>query len=396
MPVSPLFDVWQSDRQALPGASASGRVPFVDLARAVAVVFMVQGHTLAVLLAPQLTGGPIGDAWVYLRGLTSCTFLILSGFSFSLATTRRWSDFQAPGRRVYRRLARYAMLLILGYGMRFPARSLSGLSAVSPAQWQSFAVVDVLQLIAVTLTALQIAVWLLGSPRAFIAWSLAAAAATVLVTPVVVQSGWVTTTPNVLHAYLTTVTGSLFPALPWAAYVFFGAALGGWYARPDPGRVADNRAPAFLYVGLGMVAGGTLLHVLPWSPYGAIDFWSVSPNLFLVKAGSVLIVLSGAIRLVRGVSALPRVVTALSRESLLVYLAHVVLLYGSAWSIGLTQSVGARLEWGPALAWIAGLLAAMSLMAWTWYECKRRLSSVAILVRAVAVTLLVYSLVWQA
>jgi hypothetical protein len=311
-------------------------VPFVDLVRAAAVLFMIQGHALNVLLAPQYAGGPFFHTWVYLRGLTSCTFLMLSGFSFSLATIRRWPEYRVPGRRVYRRMARYLMLLVLGYCMRFPSRSLSGLSTISPDQWQSFAIVDVLQLVAVTLTALQVAVWLLESPRAFMTWSLGAAAVTVLVAPVVSHLGWGATAPIFLRAYLTSATGSLFPALPW-------------------------------------------------SPYGAIEFWTVSPNLFLAKAGSVLIGLAATIWLARGARALPRVVTALSRESLLVYLAHVVLLYGSAWTVGFSQSVGARLGPGPVLVWIAALLAAMSLLAWTWHECKRHLSNATRFVRAIAV-----------
>ena len=356
------------------------------------MLFMVQGHTINVLLAPQYAGGAFSNAWLYLRGLTSCTFLMLSGFSFSVATVRRWPEYRTPGRRVYRRLGRYAMLLVLGYGMRFPARSFAGLAAVSPAQWQTFAVVDILQLIAVTLTLLQVGVWLLDSPGRLMAWSLGAAAVTVLVTPFVSHAVTAHDARIFLGAYLTAGTGSIFPALPWAAYVFFGAALGVWYSRPAAVGPGTDRAPAFLKIGLGMVAAGTLLHALPWQPYGAIEFWAVSPNLFLAKAGSVLIGMAGTIRLVRGVTKLPGIVTALSRESLLVYLAHVVLLYGSAWSVGLTQSVGNRLETGPVVATIMVLLAVMSLLAWTWFLCKRHLSSLAILVRAVAATILIYGL----
>ena len=321
---------------------------------------------------------------------------MLSGFSFSLATVHRWSEFQVPGRRVFRRLGRYLLLLALGYLMRFPARSLSGLSTITPAQWQAFAVVDVLQLIAVTLALLQLAVWLLGSPRTFMAWSFSAAAAIVLVTPMAAHVAWAEAAPLFVGAYLTSNTGSIFPALPWAAYVFFGAGLGVWYARPAPRREADDHAPAFLTIGLAMIAGGTLLHAVPWSPYGYVEFWTVSPNLFLVKAGSVLIGLAAAIRLTRGVRALPGVVTALSRESLLVYLVHVVLLYGSAWTVGLTQNVGARLGPGPVVEWIIALLLAMTLLAWTWYQCKRHLSTVAGLVRATAAAVVVYGLFWQA
>lgn len=62
-------------------ASAPGRsrILFIDLARAVAVLLMVQGHTIDALLAPEYRTSLQYNAWLYLRGLTSCTFLFLSG-----------------------------------------------------------------------------------------------------------------------------------------------------------------------------------------------------------------------------------------------------------------------------------------------------------------------------
>ncbi len=383
-----------SERTILSEPAVSTRVPFVDLARGIAVLFMIQGHTLQVLLDPHYAGGPFSNAWLYLRGLTSCTFLFLSGFSFSLATTPRWTEFRKPGPRVYKRLRRYLLLVVLGYGMRFPARTLAGLSTLSAAQWQTFAIVDVLQLIAVTLALLQVGVWLLASPRVFMRLAFAASALAAVATPFASRVDWASNGHALLGAWLTTNTGSLFPALPWAAYVFFGAGLGVWYAGPRAAPAADDRARTFLKAGAVMVVVGALLHVLPWSPYGAIDFWTLSPNLFLVKSGSVLLGLSGTIRLMRRIKVLPRLVTALSRESLLVYLVHVVLLYGSAWTIGLGQSVGPHLAPASVVGWIAGLLTAMSLLAWTWHECKRQMSSVAVLVRAVAAVAVLYGLVW--
>ncbi len=48
-----------------------------------------------------------------------------------------------------------------------------------------------------------------------------------------------------------------------------------------------------------MILAGVLLHQLPWAPFGDVYFWTISPNLFLVKAGSVLVGVAGAIRLTR-------------------------------------------------------------------------------------------------
>jgi len=365
----------------------------VDLARAAAVLFMVQGHTLNALLDPRYGGGLLGDGWLFLRGLTSCTFLTLSGFSFSLATDRHWAEYRSGGRRVARRLSRYALLLVLGYGMRFPSRTLSGLPAATAQQWQDFAVVDILQLVAVSLTMLQAWTWLASSRERLLAWSLAAAAASVAVTPAVWSAAWTAEVPLFVRAYLTAATGSLFPALPWAAYVFFGAALGLWYRTGGLEARDDAGTRVFSWLGTAMAAAGALLHQLPWAPLGDVYFWAASPNLFLVKAGCVLVLLSGALRLSRRLTRLPRVLTALSRESLLVYLGHGMLIYGSVWTTGLAQSLGPRFSPAATLGWAAALLATSSLAAWAWYECKQRTAPVAAFVRASIALAVLYAVV---
>lgn len=364
---------------------------FVDLARACAVLFMIQGHTLNALLDPRFSGGALGDGWLFLRGLTSCTFLTLSGFSFSMATDRYWDEYRSAGSRIFRRLARYTLLLVLGYGMRFPSRTLAGLSTVPPEQWQTFAVVDILQLVAVALTLLQVLTWLAGTRERTMAWSLAAAAAAVLAAPLASRAGWLSHVPLFVRAYLTADGGSIFPALPWAAYVFFGASLGLWYARQSQSVRNTGSATSFLYLGTAMAAAGTLLHQLPWAPFGDVYFWTVSPNLFLVKAGSVLVGLAAAIRLTAPLTRLPRVLTALSRESLLVYLGHVMLLYGSVWTVGLAQSLGPRFGPAATTGWVAGLLGLMSLLAWTWYQCKQHTAYAAATVRVTLLVAVVYA-----
>ena len=76
---------------ALSSATSRGshRVIFIDLVRALAVAFMLYGHTASALLAPQYQVGRWFDVWQFQRGLTSSLFLLLGGFAFSLATSRR-------------------------------------------------------------------------------------------------------------------------------------------------------------------------------------------------------------------------------------------------------------------------------------------------------------------
>jgi uncharacterized membrane protein len=82
---------------AVPSESQSGgahsrRVIFIDLARALAAVFMLYGHTVSALLAPRYQTGTWFEIWVFQRGLTSTLFLLLSGFAFSIATGRHWAS----------------------------------------------------------------------------------------------------------------------------------------------------------------------------------------------------------------------------------------------------------------------------------------------------------------
>jgi len=78
----------------VPPTSSHGahRVIFIDLVRALAVAFMLYGHTASALLAPRYQVGRWFDVWQFQRGLTSSLFLLLGGFAFSIATSRRWAS----------------------------------------------------------------------------------------------------------------------------------------------------------------------------------------------------------------------------------------------------------------------------------------------------------------
>ena len=91
------------------GSQSSGvhahRVIFIDLARALAAVFMLYGHTVSALLAPRYQTGTWFEVWIFQRGLTSTLFLLLSGFAFSIATGRHWSSHGQLSWAVLRRAA---------------------------------------------------------------------------------------------------------------------------------------------------------------------------------------------------------------------------------------------------------------------------------------------------
>ncbi|MDA1095433.1 MAG: heparan-alpha-glucosaminide N-acetyltransferase domain-containing protein, partial [Acidobacteria bacterium] len=178
------------------------RVIFIDLARAMAVVLMVSGHTSTALLSYAYRTGEWIDVWEFQRGLTSVLFLLLAGFAFSVATARHWSTHTHVSGALLRRLRRFGLFIVLGYGLHFPVPHVAELAAATDQQWRSFLAVDVLQLIGATFIVVQALVMIVRTERAFTASALVLATAVVVAAPTVQGIDWVPLLPLSLAAYM--------------------------------------------------------------------------------------------------------------------------------------------------------------------------------------------------
>lgn len=372
-------------------SSSGARSLFVDLGRSAAVLMMLQGHTIDALLATDLRTGTLYQSWSFLRGLTSCTFLLLSGFVFTIATLRHWPSHLAPGAPVYRRLRRFGFFLILGYALHFPVTSFSRLATMSDERWRSFLVVDVLQCIAVSLLGLQVLVMMTRTPRRY---ALAAAVACVLVVfawPHVWATDW-SFLPDSMAAYLTSNDGSLFPLVPWSGYVLFGAVLGVLYLREGRTNLRAFTNRYLLGGGLMLLGASIVLRWLPADLLGGTTFWYNYPSQFMMRTGLVLLVLSAASRISRSITHRPPLVHALAQESLMVYAVHLCLVYGSIWNNGLYQRIGPQLDWLSAAGFAAGIWSLMILWALAWNWLKRVHPRTARDLRLVTTAVLVWQL----
>jgi uncharacterized membrane protein len=334
------------------------RVIFVDLARAMAIVLMVVGHTSSALLAPEYRTGAWFDAWTFQRGLTSALFLLLSGFAFSVATTRHWPSHVRLSAAVSRRVRRFLLFIVLGYALHFPVLPASALAAASDAQWRSFLSVDVLQLIGVTLLALQALVFVLRSRRIFMVVNFAAAAAIVAGAPALWRVEWGASLPSAVAAYLSPASGSQFPLFPWAAYVFLGAGAGQVYARWGAAHLAYYEIWAMLLPGVALMIAG-----------GAIGGGGIASDVG-IRTGACLLVLAAIAHASRYLTQLPHVFGAVAQESLVVYFVHVCLVYGSIWSPGLIHAFGTTLGLLPTILAAGAVVGAMVALAWHWNRLK--------------------------
>ncbi len=379
---------------ATPAAASAGtagrsRILFIDLARAVAVLLMVQGHTIDALLAPEYRTTLQYNAWLYLRGLTSCTFLFLSGAAFSLTALKHWDDQGHFSPRSFKRVRRLAFFLALGYFIRFPMGRFADLPYATPERWQSFFQVDVLQNVAVTLLGLQVLIGLSRSPRRFAVACGTLATTLVALTPLAHDIDWTGRVPLFLASYLSYGTGSNFPLFPWAGFTLLGAVFGVTAAPWATREHLRELARRLFLIGALLAVSAALLGEFGWFEYGSHDWWRASPLSFVQRFGSVLLLLSLVAAVGHFVTRLTPPLQGLAEESLLVYAVHVALLYGSHWTAGLGPTLGPQPP-GAVLMWALVMIGAMTLMALVWNNVERLHPGLAAVCRATTVVGLLY------
>ncbi|HEU4536358.1 MAG TPA: heparan-alpha-glucosaminide N-acetyltransferase domain-containing protein, partial [Polyangiaceae bacterium] len=277
----------------LPAAErpAAERLAFVDRLRGLATLAMIEVHVVNALLAPDFRGGPAFAALDFVNGLVAPSFLVAAGLSLARSFApgaRPWPD--APTRR---RLAagharRAAALLALGYAMHashLPAALSARGPAAAPA-WALALQTDVLQLIALSLAALALAAALARSARRYAAGALAAAVGCAWLGPVAHLHSW-EPLPLPLATFFTERFGSPFPALPWAAFVALGAALGASGPPASERHLWTRRLLAAAALGLAL---GALGAAFPWPLGGAYERWTLSPSATALRAGLVCLV----------------------------------------------------------------------------------------------------------
>jgi uncharacterized membrane protein len=358
----------------LPGAHAH-RVIFIDLARALAVFFMLYGHTIDALLAPAYRSGLWFDVWQFQRGLTSSLFLILSGFAFSIATGRHWASHIHVTPAWWRRVRRFAWFVFLGYSLHSPVGRAVDYKYATAEAWRTFWAVDVLQLIGVTFITVQCLVLLTRTRQRFTAAAVAIAVVFVALSPLSWATDWSQWLPTWAWAYLSPVLGPaypLFPAVPWSAFILVGAALGQIYSSWGGSHLEEFANRVLLAPGVVAVAAGYGVAYLPIAAF-ANGARSVLPIDLLIRTGACMAIMGLIAHASQRMERLPRVFSAVAQETLVIYFFHLCVIYGSAWSYGLVQFYGATLGPGQTATTVAVLVVAMSVMAvwWNWLKHSR-------------------------
>ena len=340
------------------------RIIFIDLMRAFAVLQMVQGHTIDALLADQyrVSDNAIYSVWIFMRGMTAPIFMFTAGTVFTYLFRYVGKPFfQNP--RTIKGIKRGLLLVFLGYLIRYPTWSVFDFSEVSDYSWNTFLAVDVLQLIGLSLFALLLLLYL--SEKLNISDYVifpTAAIIIIAIAPFFYNIDWNNFLPQFLAGYFYTGTGSLFPFFPWAAYVIAGGVLGSYLAKHPMVFKTSKFSITLAISGLVLIGASVLGNIL----FGILGFNlplnSANTNLIFFRIGFVLTMNSVVSFVSLKANNIPKLLVIVGRNTLLIYVVHLVILYGSAWNNGLFQWSGRSLSGWQAFGSAVLMIVLMTIM----------------------------------
>jgi uncharacterized membrane protein len=329
------------------GAPGLARRACIDWARGLAVLLMIEAHTFDAWTLPAYRQSIAWRNAVIVAGFAAPLFLWLAGVAVVLAASRAFERSGSRSAATASICRRGLEIFLLAFVFRVQAYFMS---PGSPAL--TIFRVDILNVMGPSIAAAGV-VWGLcaTAKQRAIVFSLIAMALC-LATPFAYASPAVGRLPTVAQWYIRhSGEYTTFAALPWAEFVFAGAAVGALIAA-----VKSERSEDMLYAGLA--TAGVALVVLGFSTaarpavFPGTTFWTTSPTWFAIRLGIMMVMLAGLARIERRIGhehpSWLTPVARLGRSSLFVYWIHVELVYGYAsyyWWKALPL-------WGTAVAYI--------------------------------------------
>lgn len=332
---------------------------------------MIETHVVNALLNPSIKETGLYKVISFINGLVAPSFLFCAGLGLAITLSRRREAFLTPGKTLFRYLARLGFLLIVAYSLHLPFFSWTKLKGIADANtWIPFYQADILQVIALTLLLTVIFVQIFRTERRFVIALSASAVLFVFLAPLL-RNLDLGSLPPWLQPYLTNRVKSQFPLFPWSAFLIGGVLAGMYLFR----HAEDQRRPAaakLARAGILAVAAALLCEAAPLTLYPAHSFFNASPEFFFVRFGIILCILAGFWAAERpSAPAKSRGMILFGQESLIVYVTHLLVVYGYTYEWSFVRLYGPTLGYAGCAGLFAALSAAMYLLAFGWHAIKR-------------------------
>ena len=316
-----------------------------DLLRGLVIIIMIEVHVFNAFLLPELRQAGWFGIVNFINGLVAPSFLFVSGFAFQVSSGGKLDEMRKLGRAFWKKIGRIFQIIIIGYALHLPFYSLSKIiNEATPQLLESFFAVDVLQCIGFGLLFLFLTRLLIKSDKAYHYFLIGSLIVVTAISPLLWKIDFNQYVHPLVGNYFNRLNGSLFPIFPWLNFLQAGGIFAKYFVDARDRNEEETFVKNIAIAGLVTLLLGHLFY----SGLFPKTLTSILPNpvFFLQRLGYILVLFYLCWIVDRKTNAKNSVVMDASRESLLVYWLHLIIIFGAFWGgkslagiIGMTHSV---------------------------------------------------------
>lgn len=363
-----------------------------DLLRGLVILIMIEVHVFNAFLLPELKQTSWFSALNFINGLVAPSFLFVSGFAFQVSSGSKLDEMRKLGKAFWKKIGRIFQIIIIGYALHLPYYSFSKIiNKSTQQQLQGFFAVDVLQCIGFGLLFLFLSRLIIKSDKAYHYFLITSLVVVTLVSPLFWKIDFNQYVHPVIGNYFNRLNGSLFPIFPWLNFLLAGGIFAKYFVD------ARERNDEQKFIKTTAIAGivTLLFGHLFYSGLFPQNLTSIIPNpiFFLERLGYVIVLFSLCWFADKKLNIRPQFILDASRESLLIYWLHLIIIYGMFWKgRSLAFIIGNNLTVTESILTTLLLIALMILIAklWGWIKSNYPKQSILIIRAAVVVLLLMF------
>jgi len=247
------------------------RLVFIDIARSIAILMMLEGHFIVMSLTENHRGNDLFlyDIWRFTRGLTAPLFFTVSGLVFTYLLVRNKEPF-FKNKRVKKGLSRGVRLIFWGYALQLNLFFLfKGLLQNGEYTFSGYLYIfHVLQCIGLSLITVILLYGLHKIVKVVpLTWWFGFFGFLAFILRPTIYALDFSSVPHLIENMLVVTSEdrpfkSIFALFPWVGFVLFGAMLGA-YVSKNPSKVYTNKFPLILFI-TGLILNLFSDHILSW------------------------------------------------------------------------------------------------------------------------------------
>jgi len=321
------------------------RIEYIDFLRASAVVLMIFAHVLDATLSPEFKKDNLYRLMNFINGFVAPAFLFAAGASFTIIITKRKNDiinFQKP---FFKQLWRVIQLLAIGYFLHLPYKTLNQMKTIiTRDEYINFVRSDILHVIAFGLLISLIVLIIFRKEKRFYLVIFIISLLTISLTPLFRNITFGDNLPIEIATFMNKQYNSIFPLFPWLAYLFIGSIVMYYIIKYSREGGIEDIFKKLFFLCIILISLSAIPELIGIQPSDKYNFWHTSVNIVCIKLCVVILYMLLMWKLENKYNYKMKIVKIFGKESLFVYVFHLIIVYGSIFSIGLNKSIGRNLD----------------------------------------------------